>query len=228
MARIRYLKPEFFSDEDLAELPFQTRLTFAGLWCYADKAGRLEDRPKYLKAMIFPYDNVDMDKQLESLSKGKHENGIPFIQRYEIEGIKFIQIIRWDKHQKPHHTEKESNFPPAPPLKIKIMGMGKQLEASGELDNGELTVKRPLSKLSDDEFLQSLKEKFTWVDFEKEMVKIDAWLMANPGRQKTRKFIVKWISKIEKPLIVGVPLSITKEKDSSPSWIKDAVKEGWK
>jgi len=29
--------------------------------------------------------------------------------------------------------------------------------------------------LSDDEFLTSLKEKFTWVDFEREMAKIDAW-----------------------------------------------------
>ena len=144
MPRIRYLKPEFFSDEDLAELPFQTRITFAGLWCFADKAGRLEDRPKFLKAMIFPYDNMDMDKQLESLSKGKHENGVPFIQRYEIEGIKFIQIIRWDKHQKPHHTEKESIFPPAPPLKIKRMGMEKQLNPSSELDNVKVTVNKQL------------------------------------------------------------------------------------
>jgi hypothetical protein len=54
--------------------------------------------------------------------------------------------------------------------------------------------------LTDDKFLQSLKEKFTWVDFDKEMVKIDAWLMANPGRQKTRRFMVKWISKVEKPI----------------------------
>ena len=145
MARIRYLKPEFFSDEDLAEISFQTRLAFAGLWCFADKAGRLEDRPKFLKAMIFPYDSVDMEKQIEILTHGKHENGVPFIQRYEVEGKKFIQIISWDKHQKPHHTEKESHFPPAPPL-IKGMEkrMEKQLEASAELKNGEITVKKPL------------------------------------------------------------------------------------
>ena len=148
MPRIRYLKPEFFSDEDLAELPFQARLTFAGLWCYADKAGRLEDRPKFLKAMIFPYDNVDMEKQLDMLSNGKHENGMPFIQRYKANGSKLIQIIKWDKHQKPHHTEKESNFPPAPPLmgmeKGMGMGMEKQHEASTELKNGDLHVKERL------------------------------------------------------------------------------------
>lgn len=201
MPRIRYLKPEFFSDEDLAELPFQARLTFAGLWCYADKAGRLEDRPKFLKAMIFPYDNVDMEKQLAALNNGKHENGTPFIQRYEANGTKLIQIVKWDKHQKPHHTEKESVFPPAPPLlKDKENGDGEYSSPELDLPNGETTVRKPLKKLTDEEFLNSLKEKFTWVDFEMEMAKMDAWLLAKPGRKKTRRFIVSWLNKIERPM----------------------------
>jgi hypothetical protein len=145
MPRIRYLKPEFFSDEDLSELPFETRLTFAGLWCFADKAGRLEDRPKFLKAMIFPYDKVDIEKQLSSLSNGKHENGIPFIHRYEIEGKRFIQILTWEKHQKPHHTEAESKIPPAPPLMEKGIGMdivsSKGCSFKEPCNNGEVTVK---------------------------------------------------------------------------------------
>lgn len=112
MPRIRYLKPEFFSDEDLCSLPYQARLTFAGLWCYADKSGRLEDRPKFLKISIFPYDNIDMEKQLQLLTNHK-----PFITRYETDGKKYIQIVNWNKHQKPHHTERDSFFlhPKTPP-----------------------------------------------------------------------------------------------------------------
>ena len=145
MARIRYLKPEFFTDEDLATLPFETRLTYAGLWCYADKSGRLEDRPQYLKAMIFPYETVDFEKQLSCLSQPKN-NGKPFIQRYEIESRKLIQIINWDKHQKPHHTEPESRLPPITPLKNKgnYKGKGKGQQDSPELRNGLNNVKRPL------------------------------------------------------------------------------------
>ncbi len=140
MPRIRYLKPEFFTDEDLCELPFQTRLTFAGLWCHADKSGRLEYRPRYLKAMIFPYDNIKIEKELEILSNGKG-----FIDIYEIENKQFIQIIHWDEHQKPHHTEKDSQIPPAPPKGMeKGMGKGNQLGQSERLRNGELTVKEPL------------------------------------------------------------------------------------
>lgn len=119
MPRIRYLKPEFFSDEDLAELPFQTRIFYQGLWCFADKAGRLEYRPKYLKAMIFPYDKVDPEKEIELLGKPKR-SGAPFVQLYEVDGQGFIQILSWDRHQSPHHTEKESILPPPhPPFLIK-------------------------------------------------------------------------------------------------------------
>ena len=57
--------------------------------------------------------------------------------------------------------------------------------------------------LSDEEFLASLKEKFTWVNFDEVMIKIDASLMAKPGRKKTRRFIVNWLNRIEKPMEVG-------------------------
>lgn len=117
MARIRYLKHDFFLDEELAVLPFETRLTFQGLWILADRRGRLEDRPMKIKAMIFPYDTVKIEKCLEQLTIK------PFIHRYEAEGRKYIQILNFEKHQKPHHTERESTIPPF---------------------NGELTVKQPL------------------------------------------------------------------------------------
>jgi len=149
MPRIRYLKPEFFSDEDLAEFPFQTRLTFAGLWCWADKSGRLEDRPKFLKCQIFPYDDVDMEGELQKLCQFKI-SGQPFIHRYETDGQRYISIPCWDKHQRPHHTEKNSVIPeppkltPIPPLTTKGMekGMEKQLNPSRELNNGGITVKK--------------------------------------------------------------------------------------
>ena len=61
MPRIRYLKPCFFKDEDIASLPHQTRLLYQGLWVLADKEGRLEDRPKRIKAEIFPYEEIDIE-----------------------------------------------------------------------------------------------------------------------------------------------------------------------
>ena len=105
MARARNIKPSFFSNEDLVELPFETRLLFIGLWTLADRAGRLEDRPKRIKMAIFPADNVDVDGCLDELAQAR------FIQRYEARGVRCIQVTNFSKHQNPHVNEKPSDLP---------------------------------------------------------------------------------------------------------------------
>lgn len=105
MARLRTLKPGFFTNDQLAELPFSARLLFAGLWCIADREGRLPDRPKKIKAEIFPYDGVNVEKLLVSLSARG------FIERYESHGERCIQIVTFKKHQNPHVKEPPSTLP---------------------------------------------------------------------------------------------------------------------
>ena len=112
MARTRNLKPGFFKNEDLAMLAPLTRLLFAGLWCWADRDGRLEDRPKRLKAEILPYDDCDVDEMLRQLVTPPGR----FITRYEVEGQRYIGIPQFRAHQNPHQAEKSSGIP-APPDK---------------------------------------------------------------------------------------------------------------
>ena len=105
MARARNIKPGFFRNADLAELPFETRLLFPGLWVLADREGRLEDRPKQIKMEIFPADNLDIDAMLQSL----HDAGL--ILRYQVGNSKFIQVLNFNKHQNPHVREPASTIP---------------------------------------------------------------------------------------------------------------------
>lgn len=105
MARSRNIKPGFFRNELLAELDFGTRLLFIGLWTLADKAGRLEDRPKKIKIELFPADNVNVSCMIHALAK--HE----FITRYAVKGVRYIQINNFLKHQNPHHKEVDSELP---------------------------------------------------------------------------------------------------------------------
>ena len=100
-------------NDQLAELPFEVRLLFIGLWTLADREGRLEDKPKKIKAQLFPYDNFDVSAALHKL----HECG--FIYRYETEKDclsdkkdSLIFICNFSKHQNPHKNEKESSLPP--------------------------------------------------------------------------------------------------------------------
>jgi hypothetical protein len=105
MARARNIKFGFFTNDELVELPFETRLLFIGLWCIADREGRLVDRPKKIKMEVFPSDDVDCEKSLAMLA------GKGFIKRYQVGSHKVIEILKFIQHQKPHSTEKDSALP---------------------------------------------------------------------------------------------------------------------
>lgn len=104
--RARSIKPGICDNEVLGTAdPFCT-LLFERLWMMADREGRLEDRPLRIRAKAFPYrEGLDCDALLTWL----HDNG--FIQRYEVDGKRFLQIIEFVKHQKPHANEVASVIP---------------------------------------------------------------------------------------------------------------------
>lgn len=110
MARIRSIKPDFFLDEKLADLSPTHRLVFVGLWTLADRRGRLEDRPRWIKAQVAPYDDCDIDRVLNDLS------GSGFIVRYEAEGKQCIWVVNFEKHQRfsGKEAESESDLPSCP------------------------------------------------------------------------------------------------------------------
>lgn len=105
MARARIIKPAFFHNDALSELEPLTRLLFIGLWGIADREGRIEFRPKKIKAEVLPYDNCDIDAMLLSLN----QHG--FILIYEMNNCYYIQVLNFLKHQKPHTKELPSYIP---------------------------------------------------------------------------------------------------------------------
>jgi len=108
MPRARMIKPGFFINDNLVQIEPLGRLLFAGLWCLADREGRLEDRPLKIKLQVLPGDNCDVDALLQQLT----DRG--FVVRYEVNGNKYIQVVNWKKHQNPHTNEVASIIPPAP------------------------------------------------------------------------------------------------------------------
>ena len=105
MARARNIKPGFFKNYELADLGPVSQLLFAGLWCLADKEGRLEDKPRLIKAEIFPYYDCDVHGELTKLQR------CGFVRRYLARGIDVVEIVNFKRHQSPHHTEKASDLP---------------------------------------------------------------------------------------------------------------------
>lgn len=105
MSRARNIKPGFFKNDLLAECSPLARILFVGLWCEADREGRLEDRAKRIKAECLPYDDCDVSALLDEL------NVRGFIFRYEVNGSQYIAIPEFLKHQNPHCKEQASSIP---------------------------------------------------------------------------------------------------------------------
>ena len=105
--RARNLKPGLFKNELLGTADPLFTLIFEGLWCAADREGRLEDRPMRLHAEINPY--RDPKGTIDALH-WLTESG--FIVRYEVGGAKFIQVVNFHRHQNPHQRESASDLPP--------------------------------------------------------------------------------------------------------------------
>jgi len=110
VARIRTIKPAFFTSEDVAEVTIPARLLFIGLWTEADKLGRLEYRPKQIKARLFPHDVLQLEPLLDELEAAG------LIQVYaDADGLHtYIAIPTWERHQRVHPKEPDSTCPTPP------------------------------------------------------------------------------------------------------------------
>lgn len=108
---MRTIRPEFFTDDTIAELEPRARLLLLGLKALADREGRLADRPRQIKAFVFAYDDftvADIECDLHELATCEH----PKIIRYKAaDGLRLIQISDWHLDQKPHMKEGPSTFP---------------------------------------------------------------------------------------------------------------------
>lgn len=105
MARIRTIKPEFFTSEDIVGLSPLARLLYIAIWCESDREGRLAWKPKTFKMRYFPADDCDIDALAhELISTG-------LVVEY---GAGLAYIPRFANHQHVNPREHQSNLPEPP------------------------------------------------------------------------------------------------------------------
>lgn len=96
MARIRTIKPEFWTSEQIVECSPNSRLLFIGLWNFCDDGGVHPASPARAKMQIFPGDPFskdDVQAMIDELIDAK------LIQEYEIDGKAYWRVSGW-KHQR--------------------------------------------------------------------------------------------------------------------------------
>lgn len=104
MSRIRSIKPEFFTSETVARMPHGARLLFAGLWTHCDDEGRCKDSPAVIKGALFPYDEEVQAGTVDTWLGHLHSLGL--VERYVVEGRRYLRVTGWEEHQKISHPGK--------------------------------------------------------------------------------------------------------------------------
>ena len=97
MARIRSLKPEFWTSEQIAECSPHARLLFIGMWTFADDAGIHKASLKRLKMEVFPSDDFDT-QTIGTLVDELIKAGL--VEQYEVDANTYWRVTGWTKHQR--------------------------------------------------------------------------------------------------------------------------------
>ena len=95
MARIRSVKPEFWTDEKIVDLSPVAKLLYIGIWNFADDHGLLVDDPRRLKLQVLPADDIDAQELVNELVS------VGLLTRVRSEtGVDLLWVRSFAEHQK--------------------------------------------------------------------------------------------------------------------------------
>lgn len=97
MARIRSIKPEYWSSGQVMDCSRDARLLFIGLWNFCDDMGRFPCSGKQIKALVFPGDDDLNSTIIRRLIDELAANGLLSI--YIVDDKEYVEIGGW-RHQK--------------------------------------------------------------------------------------------------------------------------------
>ena len=189
MARARVIRPEFWSDEKLASVSRESRLTYAGLWGTSDDYGVTKGNAAWLKSQIFPYDeDLKITKFTEWLSELE---GLRRIIPFTKDGEKYYYIPKFIEHQKVDKPSKNRN--PLPPEDIESR-VSRETVASDSRESSDETE-------TETEFKQKQKQtpcsngfEAFWQAYPRKIGKAkaeQAWRTKNGSRPPIEKIIEK-------------------------------------
>src|SRR5881392_1143482 len=98
MARIRTIKPEFYSSPGIETLAYEWRILYIAMWNWADDSGRGTAEARELMGLAFPFD--------KEMTLGEFRRGLGEVRRvfevdfYKADGRSYYAIPAWDRHQK--------------------------------------------------------------------------------------------------------------------------------
>jgi len=126
VARIRTIKPGFFTNEGLSEVSEPAQILAGGLLCYADDEGYFNAHPALVKAAVFPLREPskpvsEMLKELATIRYVRFGTGK--------DGRRYGHIVNFSEHQKVSHPIAS---------KIKTLSIVWEISGSAPEDSGNI------------------------------------------------------------------------------------------
>jgi hypothetical protein len=217
MARIRSVKPQFWTSEQVAECSPNARLLFIGLWNFCDDYGIHPASVKRAKMEIFPSDDfcsADIRRMVDELIA----NGL--LEEYEIAESQYWRVTGWDKHQKPDTKTglypmpdgqvggkiRRQNAEESKPIRRTVAEHSPpEKEKEKEKENTSVGTEKTKHVVTFSDgafsgingFAEVWSKAFPAIDIESETAKAAAWLVANPKNKKSNyaRFLTNWFSR---------------------------------
>jgi len=125
MARIRTIKPEFFTSEDIVLLSPLARLLYVALWCEADKEGRLVWKPLTFKLRYLPADDCDIKALCQEIT----DRGLVTLYG---EGYAYIPAFSAHQHINPRESASQLPEPDASVTRAARVGTRKARDSDAQ------------------------------------------------------------------------------------------------
>jgi len=108
MARARNIKPAILDNPELADCGSDGYVVFTGLWMHVDRYGVMKYHDSVVRKIFFLYPDINPISTIQALCK------YGFVFLYEFEGVKYLQVAKFNKHQNPHMKEQPQDYPHHP------------------------------------------------------------------------------------------------------------------
>lgn len=206
MARIRSIKPDFWTDEKVVELSAFGRLLFIGLWNFADDEGRMVFSEKKIKMQIFPSDTLDMSGLFGEIRREK------MIEVYSIDNVEYLQIVGFSKHQKIDRRQKSK----LPPNSSTPADLPRFSTTDQGMDQGREKKEEAVAGATNESFDSP-------VDFKKNLFTDGLKLI---GGESKRSLLGKWLRDYGEGNVIAAILSCQKNSAVDPiPYIEKTLKE---
>lgn len=217
----RDIKESCRTSETLAKITPAAERFFWRLLTYADDYGRFPARADVLRAQCFSVmlaavQQKDVSRWLSEL----FDSGLVYLYKGD-DGKEYGEFVTWRKHQRVR--AKHSKYPArtsadiCPPMPADDVVSPKKPSTTEETERS----RRSRVVLSDDQFLMALRSNPAYkdLDIDREMGKLDAWLLTPKGRgkQKTRQRVVNWLNGADQPM----------SQNSRPTISRKRINEAW-